>query len=130
MDPVDSSLKAHFLAQLARKYAQIPNFQGLVVDRSDWNSLYNYDYDDGASLVGNRTAHLSQYSYLDTIGALRQMMKEKQGVGQSLRLNTRSCGSPLTAAPVAPAQRNDEAQPDSYAAERPWLRTALAHEGL
>ena len=78
VDPVDPKLKAHFLAQLARKYEEIPHFQGLVVDRSDWNSLYNFDYDDGASLVGNRTAHLAQYSYLDTIGALRAMMTEKQ----------------------------------------------------
>ena len=79
VDPADPKLKAHFLAQLARKYEQIPSFQGLVVDRSDWNSLYNFDFDDGASFIDNRTAHLSQYSYLETIGAMRRMMAEKQG---------------------------------------------------
>lgn len=34
---------------------------GLVVDRSDWNTIYNFDYDDGASFIGNATAHLSQF---------------------------------------------------------------------
>ena len=68
VDPADPKLKAHFLAQLERKYAKINHFEGLVVDRSDWNSLYNYDFDDGASFIHNRTAHLAQYSYLDTIG--------------------------------------------------------------
>ena len=32
------------------------------MDRSDWNSVYNYDFDDGASFIGNSTAHLSQYA--------------------------------------------------------------------
>jgi hypothetical protein len=117
VDPADPKLKAHFVAQLERKYEQISNFQGLVVDRSDcrgrwslscaplyisfvilhtkqtgdmqmtsppvprsdWNSLYNFDFDDGASFVRNETAHLVQYSYLDTIAALREVMVEKQG---------------------------------------------------
>ena len=34
---------------------------GLVVDRSDWNTVYNYDFDDGASFIANATAHLSQF---------------------------------------------------------------------
>jgi len=79
VDPADAKLRAHFLVQLGRKYAQIKNFEGLVVDRSDWNSLFNYDFDDGASFVNNRTAHLAQYSYVETLDALRAMMKEKQG---------------------------------------------------
>eukprot|EP01050_Picozoa_sp_SAG11_P011459 SAG11_NODE_1214_length_5503_cov_5.844560_2_plen_791_part_00 len=79
VDPVDPQLKAHFVAQLERKYKEISNFQGLVVDRSDWNTVYNYDFDDGASFIGNSTAHLSQYSYLDTIAALRDVMKDKEG---------------------------------------------------
>lgn len=79
VDPTESGLKAHFKAQLERKYAEISNFQGLVVDRSDWNSLYNYDFDDNASFINNRTAHLAQYSYIDNIAALREVMVAKQG---------------------------------------------------
>lgn len=60
VDPVDPKLKAHFVAQLERKYDRIGNFEGLVVDRSDWNSLYNFDHDDGVSFIENRTAHLAQ----------------------------------------------------------------------
>lgn len=52
---------------------------GIVVDRSDWNSLYNYDYNDNVSFVNNKTAQLSQYSYVNMIDALRAMMNEKQG---------------------------------------------------
>ena len=45
-----------------------------VIDRADWNVLYNYAGDDGASFVDNRTARLLQYSYLATVSALRQVM--------------------------------------------------------
>jgi len=89
VDPADPKLKAHFLAQLARKYNQIENFEGLVVDRSDWNSLYNFDFDDNVSFIQNKTAHLAQYSYVETIGALREMMNEKQSAtkaGQTVML--------------------------------------------
>jgi hypothetical protein len=41
--------------------------------------LYNYDLDDGASFIGNRTAHLAQYSYLEVIASLRAVMTKRQG---------------------------------------------------
>ena len=88
-DPADPKLKAHFLSQLERKYDQIKNFEGLVVDRSDWNSIYNHDYDDAVSFVNNKTAHLAQYSYADTIDAMRAIMDKRQGstkAGQTVML--------------------------------------------
>ena len=53
VDPGEPRLHVHFLAQLERKYNHLRNFEGLVVDRSDWNALYNLDLDDGASFVAN-----------------------------------------------------------------------------
>lgn len=60
------------------RYAEVNNFEGLIVDRSDWNSVYNHDYDDGVSFVGNTTTRLMQYSYNEVIDALRAKMKAKQ----------------------------------------------------
>ena len=79
VDPADKDLQAHWLAQLERKYDELSHFEGLVVDRSDWNALYNFDFDDGASLVAGRPAHLTQYAYVATLRAMRALMAKRQG---------------------------------------------------
>ena len=56
------------LSQMRRKGAVLPHFQGVVVDRSDWNQMVNLDGDDGVTLLGNssggRTGWSMQHSYL------------------------------------------------------------------
>ena len=78
VDPAEKQYQAHLLAQLKRKYDRIPHFQGMVIDRADWNALCNFDSDDGASFVDNRTCRSLRYSYLETVGALRAMMAQRQ----------------------------------------------------
>ena len=78
VDPVDPKLQAHWIAQLNRKYDVLPHFEGLVVDRSDWNSLYNFDYDDGHSFIQGKKAHLAQYSYVQSLEAMRDVMAKRQ----------------------------------------------------
>jgi hypothetical protein len=84
LDPACPELKAHFVAQLKRKYNHISNFEGLVVDRADWNALYNHAFDDGSSFIANRTAQLAQYSYLDTLASLRDLMAAR---APTMRIN-------------------------------------------
>jgi len=53
---------------MKRKGVVLPHFQGVVVDRSDWNQLVNLDGDDGVTLIGNgtggRVGWSMQHSYL------------------------------------------------------------------
>ena len=78
VDPAEKQYQAHLLAQLKRKYDRIHHYQGMVIDRADWNALCNFDGDDGASFVDNRTCRSLRYSYLKTVGALRAMMAQRQ----------------------------------------------------
>jgi len=73
------------MAQLTRKYDHISNCEGMVIDRADWNAIYNFDGDDGASFVQNRTARSMQYSYQKTTKALRKMMDTRQ---RAMRVNS------------------------------------------
>jgi hypothetical protein len=74
VDPLDAGYNRHLMAQLKRKYDHLSHFEGMVVDRADWNALYSFDADDGASFVENRTARSMQRSYLRTTKQLREMM--------------------------------------------------------
>ena len=77
MDPADDGYHNHLMAQLERKYDHLHHFEGMVIDRADWNTLYNIDADDGASFVRNRTARSMQYSWLQTLRQLRQTMTRR-----------------------------------------------------
>eukprot|EP01043_Picozoa_sp_COSAG02_P032969 COSAG02_NODE_2226_length_9456_cov_6.430587_2_plen_631_part_00 len=77
VDPLDALYNHHLMSQLSRKYDHVSHFEGMVVDRADWNVLYSFDGDDGASFIGNRTARSMQRSYLDTTKQLREMMNAR-----------------------------------------------------
>ena len=54
------------MQQSMRRVANIPRFQGVVVDRSDYARYYNLEHDDGVTLAGNASHSWSmKRSYLE-----------------------------------------------------------------
>lgn len=82
IDPHEAKMAQHYHDQLDRKYDNLPAFQGLVVDRSDWNALYFYNQDDGASWIGNRSSWNAQLSYIEIMTSLRERMGNRSVAGQ------------------------------------------------
>ena len=64
------------LSQVRRKLVQLPHFQGLVVDRSDWNQLVNLrpGADDGYTLVKDRVGYSFKHGYLQILAAVRKVL--------------------------------------------------------
>ena len=115
LDPACPELKSHFLAQLRHKYDHIANFEGLVVDRADWNAVYNHAFDDGASFIANRTAQLLQYSTLDTLRAMRGVMTARapaMAINETVMLSNNQGFAQLSLCPGPPA-----------ACKEPWHST-------
>ena len=77
MDPGRDSYKAEMVAQTQRRVDNIPHFQGVVVDRSDYARYYNLEHDDGVTLTTapNTTQAWSlKRSYLEVIGGIRGVL--------------------------------------------------------
>lgn len=78
MDPGRDSYKAEMVAQTARRLQNIPHFQGVVVDRSDYARFYNLEHDDGVTLTTAPNTQQSwslKRSYLDVIAGIRGVLK-------------------------------------------------------
>ena len=74
MDPGREQYHAEMVAQTRRRVANIPNFQGVVVDRSDYARFYNLEHDDGVTLTtapGVTQSWSMKRSYLEVIAGIR-----------------------------------------------------------
>ena len=74
MDPGRTSYTAEMVQQTARRVAKITNFQGMVVDRSDYARYYNLLHNDGVTFTGAAGYNMSwsmKRSYLDVMSAVR-----------------------------------------------------------
>jgi hypothetical protein len=67
------------LSQVKRKMNQLEHFQGIVVDRSDWNQLVNFDADDGKTWVIDYPGWSFQYSGLDILNKVRKILDSDTG---------------------------------------------------
>eukprot|EP00039_Didymoeca_costata_P013069 m.193335 g.193335 ORF g.193335 m.193335 type:complete len:718 (+) comp15666_c0_seq8:155-2308(+) len=76
------------VSQVKRKISVLPHFQGLVVDRSDWNQLVNLDGDDGYTFVVNRSGHSMQRSYKYILGKVRSVLNADKGKEKVMLCNT------------------------------------------
>lgn len=88
MDPATPSYHHHLEVQMQLHVDQLPHFQGVVVDRSDWNRIYNLDADDGISLVlGNRTARSMKGAYQAVIADMHDILQSRN-VSNIMLINT------------------------------------------
>lgn len=73
MDPGDPDYAEFLLDQAARHIEQLPDADGICIDRLDWVRLYNFQADDGISWLGGRPArslHSSQRMIMARLAAL------------------------------------------------------------
>eukprot|EP01051_Picozoa_sp_SAG22_P007710 SAG22_NODE_552_length_9177_cov_15.661489_4_plen_490_part_00 len=73
MDPGREQYKNEMAQQEARRMMNIPSFQGIVVDRSDYARFYNLLHDDGVTLTpgANNQSWSMKRSYLEVIEKIR-----------------------------------------------------------
>eukprot|EP00041_Stephanoeca_diplocostata_P023244 m.566494 g.566494 ORF g.566494 m.566494 type:complete len:466 (+) comp22252_c0_seq8:963-2360(+) len=67
------------LSQVQRKLDRLPHFQGLVVDRSDWNQLVNFAGDDGYTWVVNQPGRSFKRSYMQVLSKVRDLLDSQPG---------------------------------------------------
>ena len=68
------------LSQVKRKLGRLTHFQGLVVDRSDWNQVVSFEGpDDNHTLVGTKPGWSFKRSYLQILAAVRKMLDSAPG---------------------------------------------------
>jgi hypothetical protein len=83
-------------SQIQRKINVLPAFEGLVVDRSDWNQVVNFDGDDGFTFVGNATdgavGWSMKHSYLHAIGGIRAVLDTQKAAGKPKVMLTNGVG--------------------------------------
>jgi hypothetical protein len=89
MDPGRESYKNEMMQQSMRRVANVPHFQGVVVDRSDYARYYNLEHDDGVTLPPSDANSSSSWSmkrsYLEVIEKIRDVFgKEKVMLMNSL----------------------------------------------
>ena len=87
LDPADRAYRQFLLDQLQRHFDYLPHFQGIVIDRSDWNNFYDLDRDDGMSWVDGRPAYSLKRAYMNVTNALQAQM-QAQGRDTGMLINT------------------------------------------
>lgn len=88
MDPSTPSYHQFLQEQIQRKLDHLPHFQGIVVDRSDWNKLYNLEGDDGISWAAGGPAYSMKRAYIKTMSDIRDMLVDGRGDENIMLINT------------------------------------------
>lgn len=80
VDPAEPSWQANLLRQISTLVKELPESDGICVDRMDWLTLYNRYRDDGLSWVDEHPARSLVVSWKETIAKIAQAVHEADKV--------------------------------------------------